>query len=705
MSDGINLKMKVTGADKVQRELKQTGTASKKMGTGVNSATRAMKSMGIAINPVTAGLAAATAGLVAAALAAKVAKDAFVGTIKSTVKLADDLDVLTKKAQSLGTSNRDLQLMINSMALFGLETGATIKSIQKFQIKLGEAMLPTAPKMLKEVFDRLGVSAEDLAKMPMRERFIATANALTSYGDRFTMAADAQQLFGRGSKEMLAVFSRGGKAISDAMDDVERYGLASDEAFANSERLVDAQHRLKLAFLGLRIEALTPIMPVLEDIAQQMADSLADFDGNKLEDFGEAFGDLIEGIIHGIAAIGPALELVAKGLKVIAFAGGVIARTELRKLNFVIEAVQKATPGESSVQRWKDWGDEAVESIQKVRMAAAEGPMLGPELPTLGPDLPPGFKPSAPSAPGTPKGKAKPKKAATDPFAGLRRDVEAFQGSLMTKEEALKQSLMERQAMLSQAHDANLIDTDRWLDLDRAAQLQYYAALDEMTESRFEKERALREQAAAERDRLREEDLQKLEAYKVAQMEASKAVFDAVGSLAGSISQMITDTMGEQSEEAKKAAKVLFGVQQASALASATVSMAAAIGQANASAPPPFNVPAIIQASVTGAAQLAAITAATISGVADAGLPPGALKRAGLNNHTMLAVRNDEMVLDPVGTAAISRMLEQRAPGGGQPIMVNASVEIDGEVLGRTVDNHLVRSSERGLGYQRRIRY
>ena len=71
----------------------------------------------------------------------------------------------------------------------------------------------------------------------------------------------------------------------------------------------------------------------------------------------------------------------------------------------------------------------------------------------------------------------------------------------------------------------------------------------------------------------------------------------------------------------------------------------------------------------------------------------------------MLAVRNDEMVLDPVGTAAISRMLEQRATGQGQPIMVNASVELDGEVLGRSVDNHLVRSSERGLGYERRIRY
>jgi hypothetical protein len=182
-------------------------------------------------------------------------------------------------------------------------------------------------------------------------------------------------------------------------------------------------------------------------------------------------------------------------------------------------------------------------------------------------------------------------------------------------------------------------------------------------------------------------------------------VLGATASFAGSISEIVSATMGEESEEAKKAARVMFGVQQAAALGSATVAMAEAIAKANASAPPPFNIPSIVGAAATGAAQIAAITAATISGVADAGLPPGALRRAGLNQHTMLAVRNDEMVLDPVGTAAISRMLERRSDTGDQPIMVNAQVEIDGEVLGRTVDNHLVRSSERGLGYQQRIRY
>jgi hypothetical protein len=67
-------------------------------------------------------------------------------------------------------------------------------------------------------------------------------------------------------------------------------------------------------------------------------------------------------------------------------------------------------------------------------------------------------------------------------------------------------------------------------------------------------------------------------------------------------------------------------------------------------------------------------------------------------------MRRDEMILDPVGTKAISQMLNQRT-GGGQPIQVSTVLELDGDVLGRTVDNHLVRSSERGISYQDRIRY
>ena len=109
----------------------------------------------------------------------------------------------------------------------------------------------------------------------------------------------------------------------------------------------------------------------------------------------------------------------------------------------------------------------------------------------------------------------------------------------------------------------------------------------------------------------------------------------------------------------------------------------------------------MISAGAIGAAQIATIVGTTVTGMAHAGLPPGAIQGA---NEATILMRRDEMILDPVGTRAISRMLDQRS-GGGQAVQVHTTLELDGQVLGRTVDDHLVRSSERGLSYQERVRY
>ena len=192
--------------------------------------------------------------------------------------------------------------------------------------------------------------------------------------------------------------------------------------------------------------------------------------------------------------------------------------------------------------------------------------------------------------------------------------------------------------------------------------------------------------------------------YQQSIADSSFAILDSLVAFTEIINEAVRASYGENSKEASQAAKVLFAIQQTAALAEAGVNLAVAISAANASAAYPYNIPAIVGATATGVAAIAAIVAQSIAGVADAGLPPGALRAAGLNRHTMLAVRNDEMVLDPVGTAAISRMLEQRG-GGGQPVVVNTVLELDGVALGRTVDSHLVRSTERGLSYPPRIRY
>tara|TARA_R100000655_G_scaffold30791_5_gene61871 strand:+ start:355 stop:2523 length:2169 start_codon:yes stop_codon:yes gene_type:complete len=722
MADGINLKMRMSGDEKVRRDMKKTGKSASMMGRGVAAASTKLTAMGAAFNPVTAGLAAAAAGLVAAAAAAKITKDAFVATIRSTLALADELDTITKKAQSIGATNTDIQLVSNAMALFGVETNATIKATQKFNQALGQAMLPNAPKTLTEAFGRLGMSARELAALPLRERFIAIAQGFATYENQATRAADASLLFGRMGKDALTAFSQGGQAMEDAIADVERYGIASDLAFQNSEHLVDAQFRLELAFNGLKTQALEPLMPVLEGVAQGLADTLAGMDDEQVRQFGVAFSGFLKRIVIGTAAAAPALEAVTAAVVLFGKAqfkvAGIMARLFLPGFTAVADMVGVGIDLslEKSDKKWDSWADSIISSIDKAQARAAET-MIGP---AFGPEPPPGTPSGGNGGKG---GKGGGTSRKVDPLAALKKekellakDLDMYRQSLKSKEEVLLESLERRQEVTRQLQEAGLL-SDQEADLMR---IEFARQVDDqllaMEQERARKTAEIRDQELAEEQARLNQSLQRAqeraakdkareEKYLLDQQSAAIATLDATGSFAQSISQMVSATMGENSEEAKKAAQIAFGVQQASSLAQATILMALAIAQASAAAPSPLNVPGIIQASVTGAAQIAAITAATISGVADAGLPPGALRSAGLNQHTVLAVRNDEMVLDPVGTAAISRMLEQRATGQGQPIMVNASVEIDGEVLGRSVDNHLVRSSERGLGYERRIRY
>jgi hypothetical protein len=444
--------------------------------------------------------------------------------------------------------------------------------------------------------------------------------------------------------------------LADAIADIERFGIASDTATRQAEDMNDAILRMERAFFGVKVDALEPIIPVITQASEEIADFFVE-----LRKSGQAkeFGETMVRVFLGVFA--PAV-VHASGIAIKSLAAFEAVAADISVGIFQLKSV----------------------------FAVLTGDMKGAEAATVG------FL------------------GALEDRGQALRDLGATQENVNEISEGFLEILEKLKKGNSEAAESTRKLRE---ETEKTNEIVFGAGtgvvgIEDAEDPRTERDREHFEALAdmritdaelAEQLTRREREIQAQ--FLLDQQNAAMAVLNATSSFANSISEIISATMGENSEEAKKAARVLFGVQQAAALASATIAMAQAIAQANAAAPPPFNVPGIIQASITGAAQIAAITAATISGVADAGLPPGALKSAGLNQHTVLAVRNDEMVLDPVGTAAISRMLEQRATGQGQPIMVNASVELDGEVLGRSVDNHLVRSSERGLGYERRIRY
>ena len=183
---------------------------------------------------------------------------------------------------------------------------------------------------------------------------------------------------------------------------------------------------------------------------------------------------------------------------------------------------------------------------------------------------------------------------------------------------------------------------------------------------------------------------------------------DALGSMSnmfGAFQDVIIAGYGDNTEAGRKAARQMFVMQQALAVGQATLSMFVAIGKAMELGYP-LSIPATVAAVAHGGANIAAIMATTIAGVADAGLATDALRAAGLNQHTAIGVRNDEMVSDPVGTKYITEMLaiqKSQMLGEGERTIVT-TVELDGHVLGTAVDKRLIRQQERGIPYHGRVR-
>ena len=141
--------------------------------------------------------------------------------------------------------------------------------------------------------------------------------------------------------------------------------------------------------------------------------------------------------------------------------------------------------------------------------------------------------------------------------------------------------MSDQEAELMRLEFARQVD-DQLLEMERERARQTAAIRDqELQEEQARLNQSLQEAQARS-------DAQKamMQAFRDSQSQMAMDVLGATASFAGSISEIVSATMGEESEEAKKAARVMFGVQQAAALGSATVAMAEAIAKANASAPP-----------------------------------------------------------------------------------------------------------------------
>lgn len=154
-------------------------------------------------------------------------------------KVNANIDALNDLSGRLGASAAGLQSLQVAASLAGGSAEAMTTALGKMSSTIGDAV--AGNKQAAEAFSRLGLSAKELAQLKPDEAFRRIADATAAIPNSFERASAAQDIFGKGAKEIAGLLGEGGAAI-DAVNqqlaaqgallsdlDVAKIGVMNDE--------------------------------------------------------------------------------------------------------------------------------------------------------------------------------------------------------------------------------------------------------------------------------------------------------------------------------------------------------------------------------------------------------------------------------------------------------------------------------------------
>jgi len=675
-----------------------------------------LKGLGGGVDEV--GAASARTTLRTAAMGAALAA-LVVGLAHLTGKAIDAADAIAKLSEITGISTEKLSGLKLAAGLAGTSVESLAGGIRKLQ----KGMLDAATKGTGPVNDALGVMGIELRDAEGNLR--STEAVMADVADTFSLmengavkAGLAQDLMGRSGTQMIPLLNQGADAMSRLHQESVALGVVwSEDDTQAAEDFNDAILRLKTAGDGMVQTFAMSWIPLMADIAVGAAiateallvlgKTQRQMDAERTEAAQDQINDAdnrLRGLERNLRAWQQmtAAELAEMG-ETEAFRDMMVATWEER-----VERQKSLV-----VSLANEFGAEAGILTKQAKLLREQA-RLRAEAATSG-------RVSAPSAVGgggTDDGTAQVLKDRERAAADLKTTLDSLAAVMVQMEAAslsgvdkLSFELAQRTAAIELQRDA-LLSNEMLSQAERLsvreASAQAIVAIEADTSRQIE---ALHQQAvegeraaSEERIRIREREGQQAVGYAMSTM-------GSVSTFAGQIGDLVTALYGEQTEEGKKAAKAAFVTQQIVAIAQATISMFVAIAKANELGYPQ-SIAAMIAAGFTGGVQIAGIAGTTIAGIADAGMLPGALSKAGFGQHSALFVRDDEMVTDPATTKDLGRtvqltnqILSGRQSSGGGEVTIPIVVNVDGDPVYEATEKRRIRARERGISHDDRQRY
>jgi len=206
----------------------------------------------------------------------------------------DSIDRISKLSRTLGVSVKDLRKLELAAELSGVQLETLARGFRT----LNKGMVDFVAEGTGEAadaFGRLGITSQELRET-MGDQFKVlqlVAKRFDQVENSAVKSSIAQELFGGRASEMMLILEDGGKELEKISQQAQDFGLVMSAASARGvENANDAFTRLGSIFKGLRDNITSALAPALQELADQLTETLK----NMVEDAG-GFQKFAEGLI------------------------------------------------------------------------------------------------------------------------------------------------------------------------------------------------------------------------------------------------------------------------------------------------------------------------------------------------------------------------------------------------------------------------
>ncbi len=292
-------------------------------------ATRAFTALAASAIRLSTGLGVATASFLA---------------IRKAVRAFSETDMLAKTADRLGLTTEALAGLQLAASQTGVEARILETSLQRLNRRLAE-VATTGGGVAKKGLDALGLSAEELLKLPLEEQFGLIGDRLNGLSSQAQKTQIAFGFFDTEGGKLLNTLRLGSKGLEDFREEAQKLGLAISRVdAARVEAANDQIDKMLKAFSGVARTLAVKLSPAIEQITKELTGTISE--ANKA---GSSFDTVAKGLIGGFNLAQKAVAGFKIGLNAARVGIGMLAELAVKGADVGLFAFRRFQAGVSGL--------------------------------------------------------------------------------------------------------------------------------------------------------------------------------------------------------------------------------------------------------------------------------------------------------------------------------------------------------------------